>query len=402
MPFWAPSPHGWKPGTRALGTRGKSARFVGANTPSLTSHHGYINFDALFRPYENVCGFAETFIESERERALSLWIGGGGALKVYWNGAEVLQDSSYRLPHPDRQVAVVGAHRGFNRLLVKTCVADGSWGFFLRVGDARGAPLELNADASSYRDTQAGHADVRLPALQADLDILEQAAARDAASAQALEDLARYLSFTESDDPAERRAKQLAARAATLAPTVSRLRLAAALANERGDVMRFGQMAADRFGRDPEAKLVRAHVIAGGPSPEDALPILTAIPPRGLVGVQAAVLRARILRGLGLNETARTLIEGIARRFPSCPGWILERVQAAQAAGREDEVIRLRRELLARRHDHVPSRRALALDALRRGEQDLVLEQLTALDQVLPDDTRNMMFMGPSLRRTRG
>ncbi|HHH27212.1 MAG TPA: hypothetical protein ENK57_02525, partial [Polyangiaceae bacterium] len=96
---------------------------------------GYISFDAVFRPRENVCGYAETFVESERARALTLWVGGGGATRVWWNGEVVHEDEAYRAPHFDRAVAVVGAHRGLNRVLVKTCVTDGRWGFYLRVAD---------------------------------------------------------------------------------------------------------------------------------------------------------------------------------------------------------------------------------------------------------------------------
>src|SRR5690606_37037668 len=88
--------------------------------PDVT-RFGYVSFDAVFRPRANVCGYAETFVESERAQPLSLWVGGGGATRVWWNGEVVHEDGAYRLPHPERAVALVGARSGLNRVLVKAC-----------------------------------------------------------------------------------------------------------------------------------------------------------------------------------------------------------------------------------------------------------------------------------------
>jgi hypothetical protein len=59
-------------------------------------HGGYISFDAIFRPTENVCALAETSITVPKARTLTLWVGGGGATKVYFNGQEALRDEAYR------------------------------------------------------------------------------------------------------------------------------------------------------------------------------------------------------------------------------------------------------------------------------------------------------------------
>src|SRR5690606_17609344 len=92
---------------------------------------GYVSFDAVFRPDTNVCGYAETFVQSERAQPLSLFVGAGGAVRVWWNGEVVHQDAGYRSPHRDRSVAMVGAHAGLNRVLVKACATAGGWGFYL-------------------------------------------------------------------------------------------------------------------------------------------------------------------------------------------------------------------------------------------------------------------------------
>src|SRR5690606_30190903 len=99
---------------------------------------GYVNLGAVLRPTENVCAFAETFLHSERAQPLTLWVGAGGAVRVWMNGAEVLRDAAYRANDYDRSVALVPARAGANRVLVKVCTASGPWGFYLRVGDAQG------------------------------------------------------------------------------------------------------------------------------------------------------------------------------------------------------------------------------------------------------------------------
>ncbi len=77
--------------------------------PAETSRFGYINFDAIFRPYQNVCAYAETFVEVETAQPLTLWLGAGGASKLWWNGREVLADDRYRQPFPDRSAVTVPA-----------------------------------------------------------------------------------------------------------------------------------------------------------------------------------------------------------------------------------------------------------------------------------------------------
>ena len=126
-------------------------------------------------------------------------------------------------------VVTVGAHKGPNRLLVKVCVTNTVWGFYLRIGDASGAPLRIG-DASGAPaggltieptnahalDIAPGNEKIKLPkAPVTPLAAFEQRAAAKKPTGAALADLAKFMRFTGSDDPAERRAKQLAARASS-------------------------------------------------------------------------------------------------------------------------------------------------------------------------------------------
>ncbi len=349
---------------------------------------GYVSFHAVFRPRANVCGYAETFVSSERAQALTLWVGGGGATRVWWNGEVVLEDAAYRSPHRDRAVAVVGAHAGLNRVLIKACATDGGWGFFARVADGRGEPASgvtssADAPAEAVAQIAPGPGVSRLPrAPMAPFAALSAAAEGESASAQALEDLARFLVRTGADDPAEDQARELASRAAERDPTIERLAFAASLATQRGVSMRFAARAEELDADAPTTLLLRAGLASGGPSPEAALPILDQLEPGTTEWMRGAVLYASILNTLGLGETARARIEAAAALAPGAPTWIAARAGAAGATSRRDALIALRREVVDARWDDLGSRRVLIDDALTRGDADAVLEQLAVYERL--------------------
>lgn len=354
---------------------------------------GYVSFDAPLRPRNNVCGYAETFVTSERAQALSLWIGGGGATRVWWNGEVVHQDAAYRGPHPDRAVAMVGAHAGPNRVLVKTCVTDGAWGFYLRIGDARGEPgargVVLNAVLApeDVARVRPGHGAPLPRAPLAPFAALSEAGGREGASAQALEDLARFLVWTGADDPAEGRARDLAARAAEAEPTVERLGLAASLATQRGVAMRFLARARAIAPNDARTLLFSANLASGGPSPEDALPLVDRLPRGTTQWMSGALLASSILSTLGLGEAARARVEEAAALAPGASRWVAARANAAGSVTRRDEMIALRRALLALAYDDLGSRRVLIDDALTRGATDEVLDQLAVYERLAASHT---------------
>ncbi|MGE0784055.1 MAG: DUF3857 domain-containing protein [Sandaracinaceae bacterium] len=369
-------------------------RRVGWRSYPDVAPFGYVSFDAVYRPRANVCGYAETFVSSERAQALSLWIGGGGATRVWWNGEVVHEDGAYRTPHPDRAVALVGAHAGLNRLLVKACAADGEWGFYLRVASASGEPAEgvtvrPSADPSEVAAIQAGHGVASLPrAPTAPFAGLEAAAAGERAPARALYDLAMFMRATGADDPAEERARQLAARAADGEATIERLALAAELANQRGEAMRFARRALELGRSDPDALLLNARLASEGPSPEASFEFLDRLSQGSTAWMDGALLRASVLRTLGFPEAARARVEEAARLAPGTSRWLAARAEAAGAAERREELIALRRELVEARWDDLGSRRVLIDDALTRGDQPTLTEHLEVYRQLAGDQAQ--------------
>ena len=371
-------------------------REVGWRAYPTVGHYGYISFDAVHRPDTNVCSYAETFVTSDNAQALTLWLGGGGAIAAWWNGTEVLRDDHYRQPDPDRFAVVVGAHQGPNRLLVKACAAESTWGFYARVGNAqgerpRGVHFNSTADVAQVH---SGHGVTRLPAApMVPLAAFEEAARQTTPNPEALADLAQFLAFTGADDPAEERAKQLAERAANLGPNAERWLLAAELATSRGDTSRFLARAAALSPNDPDLLLAQAQLAMGGPAPEEALALLDRVPANTRSALEAADLRADLYANLGLEETARTTIETAARQAPTAPAWLDRRAHAADAALRRDEAISLFHEALSARFDDQGVREVIIGDAIVRGDLEMAGREIETYRALSSDSVTRLLRM---------
>jgi tetratricopeptide (TPR) repeat protein len=356
---------------------------------------GYLSFDAVFRPTENVCGFAETSLHADKAGPITLWLGAGGASKLYFNGVEVLSDAAYRAPSPERNVALVQAKQGENRVLVKSCVTSGSWGFYLRVGDARGEPLVLKADPSKLEAVPAPKQTKYVPAAspKSVLAVLEAEAAKPKPKAQALENLSRFLWYTGADDPAERRAQQLSRRAAELEPTAARWLLAAALADERYEKLRLVGKARALAPNDPEVVLAHAQLVSLGPSGESALALLEGLPEGGTNGLEKAKAKNALLLQLGLDDSALEVLRKAHAQAPKAEVFQSRMADALAREPRQDDLIALSRSILAERYDHLSSRRILLEDAVARDRDAEVLEHLDALRALFPGDEKRLFFV---------
>ncbi|HEX7476576.1 MAG TPA: DUF3857 domain-containing protein [Polyangiales bacterium] len=358
---------------------------------------GFVSFGAVMRPLENVCGVAETFVNSDRARPLSLWIGAGGAVKVYWNGTQVFRDAAYRSPSPDRSVVMVGAHKDWNRLLVKVCNTNAAWGFQLRIGDEKGGitkGLRTALTTTAALDIAEGNDKVALPGpALLPLAWFEEQAKADKPKADVLADFARYLDLTGSDDPAERRAKQFAARAAELDPSAANLRLAAQLAEERAETMRFADRAYAAFPQDSAVQLFQATLRTGGPSPEDALPLLDRIAQSSDDWPAAMQARADILRDLELPQAALALLRKLQARVGDSPELLRLLASVESDAGHPVPALELQQRLLAVRYDDGDARRALLDDALARGDSKTVLEHLDVVRAITPGSARTLLYI---------
>ena len=353
------------------------------------ARYGYVSFDAVMRPFENVCGFAETFVRSERDRPITVWAGGGGALRVYWNGERVMEDAAYRGPDADRSVAAVVARRGWNRVLVEACVTDTLWGFYLRLAEPDGSPardLQVDPDGAATASAPPASPPRIPPAPESTFEALSRQASERPDDPAALYDFARFLTYSDADNPAQRRALELAGRSCELEPSVDRCLFAASLAEERAEIMRFVDAAERVDAHHPRVLLTRASLAASGPGSERALRLYEAIPQDTVEGTTAMAERVSLLSSLGLRRTALALVELGAARNPGTERWARLRTGVLEALGRTDAVHAQQEAILALRHDDFDIRRALVLDALLRSDADTAMAHVDAMRRIAPDD----------------
>ncbi len=102
---------------------------------------GFVNLDAMLRPNDQALAYAVAFVKSESEQVGALRLGSDEAVKVWWNGAEVLSKDLRRKIAFDQDVVGVKLAAGWNMLLMKVHDQKGPWGFRMRLTAADGSAL---------------------------------------------------------------------------------------------------------------------------------------------------------------------------------------------------------------------------------------------------------------------
>ncbi|MEM9191394.1 MAG: DUF3857 domain-containing protein [Myxococcota bacterium] len=370
-----------------------AARYPGAERPvgwrmyPDISTYGYVDFDAVMRPYQNVCGYAETTVELDRAQDLGLWLGTGGTAKMWFNGAEIIEDDHYRSPGLDRFAVAVAGRRGLNRILIKSCITEQNWGFYLRVTDPRGQPLVLRADAANTDAVAVGgRSPVARNRLVAPLAYFQSRPRLESSATDTLR-LAEYLSWSGAEDPELEPVVDLAERACTLRPSVDACLFAAARAEERSEKLRFLQTAEGVERGHPRVRLFRAAMIASGPEPERIEGLLRAFNEQTADGLRALLWRAETLAEYDFHETTDALIRRAEALAPEAQSVRRARLSWLSGQGDRDRQIELQRAILSDNFDDAGPRRALISDALERDEHDRVRGQLEALLAVNPAST---------------
>ncbi len=325
-----------------------------------------VDLSELMWPRENVCAYATTSIDVSRDKALTLWLGAGGAIRVWWNGDSVFSDSTYGGAWPDRNAVRVKAKRGKNRLLIKSCVAEGSWGFYARVTERSGV---------------------------GSMEWFRKRAESPRASTAQLEAFAKYLHYTGSDDPAREEARQFAVKAATKGRSVRRLLFAASLSSERSEALGYVDRAQSLAPKANDVLLAKARLVYSGVQPEEALPMLERMSKRDIAWFDGVLLRAELLQRLQLNETALEELQRAAKRVGEAPRWLRALATAARASGRPDLAIDYEERAVAARYDDRTGRRTLLRDAMQRQEQARIDAHLDALQELAAGDGAALRYV---------
>jgi len=116
---------------------------------------GYVSLDDLLRPNEEVTGYATSWVLVPKATDAALHVGSGGPHQIWLDGQLVGEGTAYRPFHPLQDTYPIHLEAGWNRILVKTSALEGPWGFYARVSNAQGAPIEgLRARAEAPLTSQ--------------------------------------------------------------------------------------------------------------------------------------------------------------------------------------------------------------------------------------------------------
>ncbi|MEN9579439.1 MAG: hypothetical protein RJA70_2448 [Pseudomonadota bacterium] len=288
---------------------------------------GWVDGSALFRPEQNVCFYATTFVENPAQtpKAVTVWAGASGAMRLHVNGLLVLEDRAYRGHDADRLGAKIELPAGTSNLTLKVCGTDSAPVVSLRVADAEGlAGAQLRSSATPFASQAARTNFERLKIVTQGLGPIarfDAATKGKKATAATLEQYARYLVETQGDDPTVHQARDLAARAADEDPSIERQLLAGRLSEDYNShrlwVERAEALAKQEQVQSVELLLARATVERGGMNWRDAFPYFEqalAIDPDNVDALQG---RVELYNEAGLVRTALALLRAAADRNPT-------------------------------------------------------------------------------------
>ncbi len=374
-----------------------SARFPGkvrevgfrALPPEL-EWSGIANVGATVRPQNEAVVYALAVPEVAREQRARLWIGASGAIRVWVNGAKVLEDAAYHPARLDQAAVEITLRKGPNRILVKLAQDKGEMAIAVRLTDARGAPVAAPpAPMPPLPRLAAGPAPrpTRVESLVATLS-RRASKAKGAAEGRARMDLAAALGEKLPEDVTEHAASREARRAAELLPGDAGAQLLAARLedqdpNRRREYLEAalradpGQPVARLALAEEELRRGRAHeaVRRLGPLVSDW--------PRW-AAPRAALAQA--WEQVGYPSRGQVALLRLAEEFPRQPGAVELAARTARQLDRIEESMAAYRTLLSLRHDDAAARAALVSLHLRRGEIDAALELLDEAVRLSPGD----------------
>ena len=350
---------------------------------------GFVHLGAAVRPAREVVVYALSVVDSPRAQRVHLHLGASGALKVFLDGALVHADPAYHPARFDQAGVAVTLHPGPNRLLIKLCHAEGRFGFYARLADPRGAPLQLAAREVPPLPEALPAATERAAPLPSVVAALERRAreAKGAARGQAHEELAIVLAERRPGEDRERRAAAEARRAAELSPRSLSARLLAARLDHDANRRRAHLEAAVEAHPDDARALhaLAVHELERG-QPVRAKALLERALAAAPGYVAARLTLADVHQQAGLGARARAEREAAAREAPLHAGAVAVAARSLRAGDRLAEAAQLLRKALSLRYDDASTRAALIQLELDRGELDAAVALLDEAVRLEPTD----------------
>lgn len=103
---------------------------------------GYVDFDEILSPNEDTVAYALLYIESPTEKEVQFKVGSDDTITIWLNDKKVLSKKVYRWVIIDQDTVNVKLCQGNNKVLVKVCEGNIDWGFYFRITDMYGAPVD--------------------------------------------------------------------------------------------------------------------------------------------------------------------------------------------------------------------------------------------------------------------
>jgi tetratricopeptide (TPR) repeat protein len=373
---------------------------------------GWLDASALVRPETKVCIYATAFVRDEKllkgTRKIRVYVGAGGAFKLFWNGQESLKDVAYRGHDFDRAGVELSLAPGPNPLVLKVCGEDNAPELSVRLADEQGAPdarLKTSIDIADSQKAaerlQAGAkpkaaagAKPAKPAKAAPpvakpklalgpLPVFERMVAGKQPRARDLEAYARYLADTNGDDPALHLARDLSQRAADAGPSIERYLLASRLAedrNQQNEWLNKAEALAKKTGKTPKELLnARAVHRRNSPNWRDASPIFDRVLAEDPDDLLALAGRVELYNMAGLPRTALGVLEQAVRRAPESVNLLNMYGSQLRLLGRSADASEAEERYATRRFDdgnYLTSMIDLAIARRSRAEAERWVERL--------------------------
>ncbi|MEY4544522.1 MAG: hypothetical protein RL685_717 [Pseudomonadota bacterium] len=120
---------------------------------------GTVALDDLLAPRDFAVGYLATFVGSDSATAAELRLDVGDAVEVWWNDALVVTEETLDDGIADSVVIPVQLQRGWNKVLIKSCVRRSSWSLSARLTRPGGGALnQLRQSADPQPYTRAAAA----------------------------------------------------------------------------------------------------------------------------------------------------------------------------------------------------------------------------------------------------
>jgi tetratricopeptide (TPR) repeat protein len=343
---------------------------------------GWLDFGGLIEPTQKVCAYAFTYVKDDKlaagaSRTISVWAGSAGAMRIFWNGEEIIKDDKYRSLDSDRFGASVTLKGGTkSRLLVKVCGDEDPPMVSVRLGNDRGEPdPRITTDVDGKRDGgEIAKGKSARPASHVEGPVQAFERLIKGNDPAMLEGFARYMVMTQSDDPTEHRARDLSRKAAEASPTVMRLLLAGELAEnrnqraiwiERAEAL-LKQNKAPSVDDQIAVLLARASHARAGVNWRDAVPYFDRVLALDPDDVTAVLQRFELYSEANLRETALAFLQRAVARRPRSVALVRATVGALRQLERTVEAAELEERYAQLRFDDV---------SFVRGHIDLAIAQ---------------------------